>query len=342
MSTGPASRARSRVGRANTLRLMELAFALMSARQPVTLRQLTDLVEGYRDADSAGAQHRMFERDKDDLRAIGMEIEVSTLDDEAGYRVRGRDFVLPEIDFTPQERGMLALAGQVWREHALAERSQQGLAKLAASGVELDEAPTRAFQPTLSASEQAFDALFTATLDRRRVRFDYRAGTGEVSTRDIEPWVLGQRGGAWYVVGHDRDRRDKRSFKLSRIISAPQPYGEAGAYAVPEGVDPAEMMAALARTSGDQQAVVAVRGEYAPTLRRRGEVVAHPQTPAGYTAHRVTYVHSADLVAELAPHGADVLVLEPASLRAAMVEHLRRVVAAHGQPAASEPGEEAS
>lgn len=331
--------ARSKVARANTLRLMSLCYVLMSARQPVPRHQLFSLVEGYRGGpdDDQGTDDatlaRMFERDKAILRESGITLETTTdADGQDGYRIPSRDFVLPEVDFSPEERAMLAMAGRVWSDHALAEESRQGLAKLAATGIELDDAPGRSFQPSLSASEQAFFPLLECLRARQAVRFGYRSGEGQASERTIEPWVLGQRGGSWYVSGYDRDRLDQRSFKLSRVTTTPLPVGAPGAYVIPEGVDAGRVLASLGPGSGDQVAVLAIRGEYAPALRRRGTETRHTDTPEGYRAWQVTYLRGADLVSELATFGADVLVLHPPELRAAMVEHLRRVVAAHGDP----------
>lgn len=325
--------ARSQVARANSLRLFELVFVLMSAVQPVTRHQIFDLVTEYRQGGDSGAVNRMFERDKATLRDLGMKLETSQFDGGEAYRLVDRTFTLPDIDFTPDERAMLTLAGRVWSESAMARESQEALRKLAAAGIELDSSASLAFQPSLAAHERAFQPLWEATAQRRRVRFDYRASSGAQTRREVEPWMLGSRSGSWYLIGFDRDRGDKRSYKLSRITSVPEPFGKDAAYGVPE-LDRVGLLASLAPARGTQLAVLAIRGEYAPALRRRAQRVdppaGAPALPEDYACYEVPFGREEDLVAEVATHGADVLVVQPESLRAQVIDHLRRVLAAHG------------
>ena len=247
-------------------------------------------------------------------------------------------FVLPQVDFSPGEREVLAAAGRVWSAHAVGEESRHALAKLAAAGVELNAEPGSAFQPSLNATDPGFHELWRANSARQRVRFTYRNNNGEVRERDLEPWVMAQRGGAWYVMGFDRTRGDSRKFKLARIVSTPEPYGLTGAYDVPADLDTAALVAEISPEEGQERAVLAIRGDYAPSLRRSGEVTDHPATPDGYTAHAVTYGNDRAFSQTLAPFGSDVLVLEPLHLRATLIEHFERVIAAHSGGVDTERG----
>lgn len=326
---------RAKEGRGNTLRQMHLLFILQSVQQPVSKDHLMRLVDDYKDAKDPASAHRMFERDKAFLRDLGVELDVTRIDDQERYLVRSRDFLLPEVDFTAEERGVLAIAQRVWGEQSVGQQARGALAKLAAAGIELDEDPGRAFQPHL-ATDPSLDVLWRANSARQRVRFSYRSSGGDQSERDLEPWLLGQRAGAWYVIGHDLTRQQRRTFKLARIVGTPQVHGTPNAYQVPADLDPAALMASISPEQGREHAVVAVRGEYAPSVRRRGLPTTHPGTPDGYAAYEITYSHDQTIVGELATFGADVLVLEPPHLRQLMVAHLRRVVEAHGVAAAPE------
>lgn len=319
----PAHRAKEM--RANSFRLMTLLFVLRSSQQAVPKSKLLE-IEAYRDVDDAG---RMFERDKALLREMGVDIVTTKVGNEERYLVASNSFVLPEVEFTPEEARVLALAQRVWSEESLGESAAEALAKLAAVGVELDVETGRAFQPHLD-SEPGLPELWHANRDRQRVRFTYRSTRGEVRERDVEPWMLGMRGGAWYLIGRDRDRGERRTFKLARIVGQPKAYGRPGAYTLPEDLDAGALMAQIKPEDGRETAVLAIRGEYAPALRRRAREVSHPATPEGYTAHELTYASDEAMAADLGPFGADVLVLEPEHLRAAVVQHFRRVIAAHG------------
>lgn len=328
---------RAKAGRGNTLRQMHLLFILQSVQQPISRDELLKLVDDYRNAPDSDSRLRMFERDKLFLRELGVDLEVISIDDIERYRVRSRDFILPEVDFTAAERGVLAIAQRVWGEQSVGEEARGALAKLAAAGVEVDAEPGRAFQSNLTA-DPSLAVFWRANSARQRVKFTYRSSRGDVRERDLEPWVLGQRAGAWYVIGLDRTRQESRKFKLARIVGTPQTYGKPGAYRVPADVDPVEIMASITPEQGREHAVVAVRGEYAPPVRRRSKPTDHPGTPPGYAAFALTYTHDDALVADLAPYGADVLVLEPPHLRQLMMDHFVRVVAAHG-PATTGQGE---
>lgn len=324
--------ARAQQARAQTIRLFELAFVLLSARQPVSREQIMGLVSDYRGADEA-ARVRMFERDKADLRELGLELETTPSPDDGQdrYRVTSRSYELPELDFTLEERAVLVLAGRVWGEQALADDSQEALVKLAAAGITLDESPSMAFQPSLSAREQCFHPLWDATTRRRRVRFSYRAGSGVVTERHVEPWVLGSRSGHWYLIGLDLDRDAKRSFKLTRVVGQPVAEGPDHAYEVPADIDRRSLLASLAPARGTEVAILAIRSGHAPSLRRTGRPTDHDLVPEGYEGVEVTFTSPEETAFDLAMHGADVLVLEPDSLRSAVMDHLRRVVTTHGE-----------
>ena len=133
---------------------MNLTFCLLMARRFVEREQIRELVEGYHGL-SDQAFERTFERDKDDLRAMGVPVETGPnsplFPDEVGYRIRRRDFELPEIDFTPAELAALGVASTVWDDARLGGQATAALAKLRASG--LDPGADRAahFAPPLGA-----------------------------------------------------------------------------------------------------------------------------------------------------------------------------------------------
>src|ERR1700712_5844905 len=126
---------------AKSERLVNLVILLLVARNYTTKEQIRALMEPYRDS-SDEAFDRMFERDKDDLRALGIPLEVGYVDkffeDEQGYRIKRDAFELPEIDFTADEVAVLGLAAQVWRHAGLAAATSDALVKLKAAGLSFD------------------------------------------------------------------------------------------------------------------------------------------------------------------------------------------------------------
>ena len=304
-------------------RIMNLAICLLLARRFLDKNHLREVVEGYGGLSDA-AFERSFERDKDDLRAMGVPVETgsnSTLfPDEIGYRIRRQDFELPPIDFTGAEATALGLASQVWGTATLAEHTVSALAKLRAAGVDPDASRLSGLSPSIGAKEAAFEPLWQATMTRTVVAFGYRG-----VPREVEPWILTYRRGSWYLLGLDRTRQAPRMFKLARLEGEPQPVGKPGAYELPD-VDLAQLTRSLEPAPADASAVVAVRGDQAPDLRRRGERVDRPDgLPSGFSAWRVPYRQEGDFVAELCGYGAAVLVLEPLELRRQVIERLTTI-----------------
>lgn len=85
---------------------------------------------------------------------------------------------------------------------------------------DLDRAfSTKAPMPTVS-QIKLFEKLAEAVLDNREVSFRYlKLSADSAETRRLQPYHLTQVEGAWYVIGHDLDREDLRTFALSRMSS---------------------------------------------------------------------------------------------------------------------------
>jgi proteasome accessory factor B len=203
-------------------RLMNLTICLLVARNFISKDRIRQAVEGYHDL-SDDAFDRMFDRDKEELRVLGVPIEVGAVvkgfEDEVGYRIRRDRFELPEISLEADEAAIVGLAARVWQHARLASATTQGLRKLRAGGVDVDESTLAILEPQLATDEPAFDAVFDAVTQRQPIEFVHQSGgRREPTTRHLEPWGIVSWHGHWYVVGHDRDRGAERMFRVSRII----------------------------------------------------------------------------------------------------------------------------
>jgi proteasome accessory factor B len=292
-------------------------------------------MEPYR-ASSDEAFDRMFERDKDDLRALGIPLEVGFVDkffeDEQGYRIKRDAFELPAIDFAADEVAVLGLAARVWRHAGLAAATSDALVKLKAAGLSFDREQLEQVQPTLAAEEPAFEAMWQATVHRLPVQFDYsRPGQRDATTRHLEPWGVVTAQGRWYVAGLDTDRGEPRMFRLSRIASAVTSTGEPGSYTVPEGTDLRALSESLTPRQPDRSAVVLARTGAANGLRRRAEVSARgvdgPDGTPEWDRLEVPYVSVTDLAGELLGYADAVVVESPDELRAAVRDGLAGILA---------------
>ena len=320
---------------AKSERLLNLVILLLVARNYTSKEQIRQLMEPYR-ASSDEAFDRMFERDKDDLRALGIPLETGFVDkffeDEHGYRIKRDAFELPAIDFTADEVAVLGLAARVWRHAGLAAATSDALVKLKAAGLSFDREQLEQVQPTLVAEEPAFESMWQATVHRTPVQFDYsRAGQRDATTRHVEPWGVVTAQGRWYVAGLDTDRGEPRLFRLSRIVSEVRTTGEPGSFTVPEGTDLRAMSASLAPREPDCSAVVLARSGAANGLRRRATVTATgvtgPDGTLGWDQLDVPYVSEADFAGELLGYADAVVVETPGELRAAVRDRLTKILA---------------
>src|SRR5687768_14851062 len=160
-------------------RLMNLALCLLGTRRPLSKRELRGSIEAYLEAGSDDSFNRMFERDKDDLRELGLVIEtVESLDGDIGYLARRDSNRLPPITLDAEEAAALGLAAKVWQQARLAGAASGALQKLRAAGMpETEDAYEdrhSALEPRIPVHEAAFEPLMLACRDRRPVIFDYR------------------------------------------------------------------------------------------------------------------------------------------------------------------------
>jgi proteasome accessory factor B len=332
------------MSRRKTERLLGLVVCLLSSPRYLTAVQIRAAVPGY--PESFEAFKRMFERDKEELRELGIPLETgfnSPGDDEAGYRIPRQAYVLPEIRLEPDEAAVLSLAARVWRQAELAGAAAGALLKLRAAGVDAsgEETAQPGIEPRLLAGEAAFGPLWEAVRDRRPVTFAYRAaGRSEPQQRHLQPWGVVNRHGRWYVAGHDTDRDAARVFRLSRIEGEVRFTGPAGSVIVPEGTDVRETVREWDTQPPAQQraAILRVRQGAGYGIRRYATAVpdptglpdsmgSGPESTGGWDTISVPFSDVGWFAEHLASFGTDVVALEPADLREAVITQLKGALA---------------
>lgn len=313
-------------------RLLNLLITLLVSRTYVGKARIREVIEDYRTAGDE-AFEKMFERDKEELRSLGVPIEVGYVDrafeDEPGYRVERSAFELPQIDLEPDEAAVVGLAARVWQHAGLAATTTQALVKLKAAGVGVDRAALDVVQPQLSAEEPAFEAFWDATRTRTEVTFDYRTSTSaEPATRRLQPWGVVSYRGRWYAVGHDVDRGEPRLFRLSRVQGTVRTAGRQHSYDIPPDTDLRELTQMLAPRRPDRTAVLLVREGAGHGLRRHARPADGGDRRAGWDRLEVDFASAETLADEVLEHGADVVVVEPQEVRDEVVARLERVAGA--------------
>jgi proteasome accessory factor B len=318
------------VSRARTERLVNLVICLLATRRFLSAAQIATTVPGYEHDPDDPREHeafqRKFERDKAELRALGVPLETGTdsvFDTEAGYRIARREYALPDIPLEPDEATVVGVAARLWQHAGLAAAASSGLSKLRAAGVDLDPHATLGVEPVVTV-DAAFGPLVSAAQQRRPVHFDYRTPEqDETRTRRLHPWGVVCWRGRWYVVGHDLDRDAVRCFRLSRIVGAVTVTGPAEAFAPPPEVD---LISHVATWRGPVErhgrATALVRHGRGDGVRRLAERI-EPGT--GGDVVTLPYDSADGLASWLVSYGADVRVLDPPEVRDAVISRLKEI-----------------
>jgi proteasome accessory factor B len=211
-------------------RLMNLVAVLLDTSRPLSAEDLRRQVPGYPEA--GPTFHRAFERDKDDLREMGVPVVVETIPGtdppRDGYRIPREEYYLADPGLEPDELAALHLAVSTVQLGGRADA--EALWKLggviAADGVGTTPGGG---EPVASLPADArLPALFEAVSERRRVRFVH----GGVE-RQVDPHRLDFRRGRWYLTGHDHERGAERSYRLDRIEGDIEVEGPAHAFERP-------------------------------------------------------------------------------------------------------------
>lgn len=315
---------------------MNLVIALLSTDSYLTAERIRRSVAGYTDSPSDEAFSRMFERDKNELRDLGIPLEtgrVSSFDPTEGYRINREAYALPDIELTADEAAAVAVATQLWESPELVTATQGALLKLRAAGVDVDAAADNAVTfsstaglPGLRGSEDVLGILLAATNSGRAVQFPHRASRSDPYTvRTVEPWGIVTVNRRWYLVGHDRDRNATRTFRLSRIGSDVKSVGPQGAVTRPDGVDLRQIVTNIVgEAPSGLLARVWVADGRATALRRAGKSVG-VLTIGGRGGEILELdIGSRDRLArDIAGYGTDAVVLEPTGLRDEVLVRLK-------------------
>jgi proteasome accessory factor B len=315
-------------------RLVNLVVALMATEQGLTKDTILSSVAGYREQVDAGASkdalEKMFERDKESLRGLGVPIDTigdpADPDDlrEARYRVPTTEYELPEdITFTPAEIALLNLAGGVWSSESMSADARSGLRKIRALGIAVDE-PIIGYSPRISLRDPAFPALQRAIEQSRVVTFPYlRPGEDAPRTRRLRPLALVEYEARWHVFGYDLGVDAERTFLLSRIVGDVTTTRERFDAELREGAGE-KALAGLNAVAASHSALLEVQPGTEAALRLRRRATSADQ------GIRVPFVDVHVLADELASYGPEVRVVEPAELRTQVIARLEATLALHG------------
>lgn len=312
-----------------TERLVNLTIALLATKRYITKSEIFRTVDGYEG--TAESKERMFERDKDDLRNLGIEIEVGSFDplfeDEAGYRIKPDSYQFQLGDVNSQEISLLSLAAEAWKGAALDGSALTALRKLHAIGIESDIESIPDLAPHANISDKNLQIAITAITSRQKISFKYLSEELAEQERKIAPYAVTSRYGHWYLYGLDLEKSSIRSFRLDRISSDITPDGKAGSFEVSEDFN-------LTNQSRNSDEVITgllyLRTGRAIALRSRSKPAENLSLIAGWDLVELNYRDQERFIEEVLWYADDAVVLEPDNVRNEIVKRLELGVERYG------------
>ena len=304
-------------------RLVNLTIALLATKRYLTKSEIFRTVEGYEGAPEA--MERMFERDKDDLRSLGISIELGTFDpifeDDAGYRITPSSYQLNLGELDGTDIALLSLAATAWSGAALERESTSALIKLASMGIDSDSEALSLLTPQVSVTDQNFTLITEAIVRRSEIEFEYVSADLSRHVRKIAPYSMRGQSGSWYLVGLDREKDLLRTFRLDRIVSEVRVSKKVNTFDIPEPINNH-----VADESKDF-ALLRIRKNRGHQLRSLGTLL---ELGEEWDEIRLSIVDESWLVRTILWHRDDVIVLEPPTLRERVIHSLKDLRELHG------------
>ena len=304
-------------------RLVNLTIALLATKRYLTKSEIFRTVEGYEGA--AEAMERMFERDKDDLRSLGIVIELGTFDpifeDEAGYRITPSSYQLDLGELDGTDIALLSLAASAWSGAALERESTSALIKLASMGIDSDSEALSLLTPLVSGTDQNFTLVTEAIIRRSEIEFEYVSADLSRQVRRIAPYSMRGQSGSWYLVGLDREKNSLRTFRLDRIVSEVTVDKKENAFDIPDLLPD--------RSADDirEVALLRIRKNRGYQLRSLGAVL---ESGDEWDEISLPIVDESWLLRTILWHRDDVIAIEPATLRKSVIDSLKELRVLHG------------
>jgi len=314
-----------------TERLLNLVVCLMASRVPVSREKIIEVIPGYQGAPNLSALERMFERDKDDLRALGIPLHtmMNAHGEVEGYRIAHDEYVMPAITFTAEERSALHIAAAAWQGAVLSGVAQSAVVKLEARDPgpysDIDRVAFLRFENTDAALLQ----LMRALRSQGSVDFDYRRPDQSHSEkRRVDPWGVVAHEGFWYLIGHDLDRNSRRVFRISRITGTVRLAGRSIEFPRPAESVIRDLLSEEVLEDAMAQADVWVAGGQAASVRSLAT-----DRPADVGDPAILHVRargSATIVQQVLRAGKYAQIVSPQDMRQEVMNGLENVLRIHG------------
>ncbi len=293
-----------------TERLINLTLALLATKRYLKKSEILANVQGYEGTQEA--KERMFERDKDDLRSLGIEIEVGDLDiffeDEPGYRIPQKSYELNVPNLTSRELALLSIASSFWNDSILAPSAQSGIRKLRSLGIPASLDFEFRMKYRFDNPSQLLEEIAKAILQKSEISFAYDSSS--LKTRHLQPYRIVFWNGFWYLIGMDLDRKAIRLFKISRFLGGVEMSKKKNQFEIPQDFDVSEYLPKN-DISIIHNAKVEIKKDSAILLRERGKLISQGED---FDTYEINFEYERIFLREIIWHGSNVRIIEPANL----------------------------
>jgi proteasome accessory factor B len=300
-----------------TERLINLTLALLATKRHLSKSEIFSKIPGYEG--SQETKERMFERDKEELRALGIQIEVSSSDplfeDDLGYLIDGNSMQFGVNEFSKEELLLLTMAANLWHESTLEMDSKSALLKIQSLSGPVDSDVTSSPRVRLNEDTELLMKAFSAIENSQTLGFVY-AGKDRV----VKPYGLITNGGFWYLIADEKGV--VKSFKMVRIEgkltvdSIKNSFIRPSELSIPKFFEQRE-------NSQKQIAILRIRKESALALRDKFEVKILNDE---WDELLVPYRYEDELIELVLWYGTEICLVEPNRLRDKLIENLRELV----------------
>ena len=291
-------------------RLINLTMALLATKRYLKKSEIFRLVEGYEG--SAESMDRMFERDKNELRGLGIEISVGDLDplfeDEPGYKILQSDYAFQLGVLNQRELALLASAAKIWNDAVIGKDAQSSLRKIEGVSEFFDEydVPLN-LEYEIPGSE--LQNLEMAIKKSQKIELTYNG-----KTRQIEPHRLVIWRGFWYLIGREKDSNEFKIFKLSRISGGVTLLEEKFS------IDPNIEISKLLPSEDNYEVVLKIPIGLAQVLRSKGDSFG---SFGEYDLYKIHFPTKDSAIGQILKYGANCQVDSPLDLRNEIVDILK-------------------
>ena len=300
-------------------RLVNLTIALLATKKFLTKAQIFKLVEGY--DGSAEAADRMFERDKEELRALGIDIEMKSIDalfeDEIGYRISPDRYRFDLGELSAEEVSILALAAEAWKESALKDIARSTSIRLESLGINADFSEIH-LAPTVSSVPENITEILESIESNKVIEFEYINQEDVSEKKRVEPLGLYSQKGKWYLFALDTTKGQQRSYRLDRIdggIKKTQKSFEKQEISLPSIHFPSV------------ETLLKIRRDHALSILESAEVISDDDE---WITCRVNFESENVAISQVLLFSPNIQVLQPISVVSGVTKALSELIEIHG------------